>query len=86
MGDEWSVFRPGHFNLQYLLVGRLGKSQSLSGRGCEEKESLPCRESNSDRPTHSIITTLTELPRMMVVIIMIGMVITIMTAVVVLKL
>jgi len=46
----------------YSLAKRLGRLQSQSGRGGEEINPCLCRESNPRRPTHSLITVLTELP------------------------
>jgi hypothetical protein len=38
---------------RYLLDRRLAEPQSRSGRDVEEKNSQPCRQSNSDRPARS---------------------------------
>jgi hypothetical protein len=70
-GDEWSVSRPGLFylwgkNPRYPLDRRLGGPQRRSGRGSEEKNSrnFPCWELNLVRRAHSMVTILTELPRL----------------------
>jgi hypothetical protein len=42
-------------------------TQSLSGRGGEEKNSRPCPESKLGRPSRSIVTILCELPRLKVI-------------------
>jgi hypothetical protein len=49
---------------QYLMDRRRDGIQSRSGCGGEEKKYLtcPCPESNPDRPAHSLVTILTELP------------------------
>jgi hypothetical protein len=51
---------------RYPLVRRLGGSQSRSGRGGEEEKSnnCPCRELNPNRPTRSLVSIQTELPRL----------------------
>jgi hypothetical protein len=54
-GGEWSASRHGRFipqgkSLWYPLNRRLGGSQSRSGRGGEEKNSQPRRESNPRIP------------------------------------
>jgi hypothetical protein len=41
---------PQRKNLQYPLDSRLGEPQSRSGRGGEEKNSQPRRESNPSTP------------------------------------
>jgi hypothetical protein len=43
---------------------RLGGLHSRSGHGGEEKISLPCQKSNSDRPARSLVTILTELHKL----------------------
>jgi hypothetical protein len=48
---------------RYPLDRRLGGPQSRSGRGGEDKNSQPCRESNPTRQAGSLETILTELPR-----------------------
>jgi hypothetical protein len=42
----------------YPLDMRLGGVRSWSGRGGEEKNPFPCRESNTGRPAHTLITVL----------------------------
>jgi hypothetical protein len=54
-GGEWSASRLGRFNPRerapwYPLDRRLGGPQSRSGRGGEEKNSQPRRESNPRTP------------------------------------
>jgi len=61
---EWSDSLSCHFTLEkgpctHWMEGWLGPSRS--GRGGEDKKkSLPCLESNLDRPVHSLITILAE--------------------------
>jgi hypothetical protein len=50
-------------NPRYTSNRRLSGPQSRSGRGGEEKNSSPSRESNLEHSARSIITTLTELSK-----------------------
>jgi hypothetical protein len=47
------------------LDRRLDGSQSRSGRGGEEEDTSPCRESNPGRPVLCLVIVLTELPRLL---------------------
>jgi len=51
---------------RYPTNSRLVGPQSRSGRGGEEKKSLPClcRGSNPDRPSHRLVAILTDLPQL----------------------
>jgi hypothetical protein len=53
-------------SLRYPLGRRLGGPNSRFGHGGEEKRSLhwPSRESNRGLPARSVVTILTELPRL----------------------
>jgi hypothetical protein len=43
---------------RYPLDTRMGGPQSRSGRGGEEKNPCPSRESNSGHPAHNLVTVL----------------------------
>jgi len=69
---EWSVscpcrLTPGGKCPRYPLERKLDRPQNRSGRGDEMKKSLPylCRQSNFGRPARSLVTILTELPRVL---------------------
>jgi hypothetical protein len=49
----------------YPLDRTLDGPQSLSGLGGEAEIPCPFRESTTVRPTHSLVTILTELPRLL---------------------
>jgi hypothetical protein len=55
---------PGGNIPQYTLVRRLDGPQSQHGRGGEEEESIPYRESSPGRTACSLVTILTELHRL----------------------
>jgi len=64
---ELSVSHPGRFislenSPRYLLNMRLGGLQRRSGRGAEDRKSLPrpCWESNPGCAARSLVTVLTE--------------------------
>jgi len=57
------IFTPGPLYIPgkshwYNLDTRLGGSQNRSGHGGEEKNPLPCRESNPDLPACSLVSIL----------------------------
>jgi len=62
-GVEWSDLRSDHFILgeKYPLYRRLSGVQSPSGRGGEEKNPCPNRDSKLYSSTLSVVTKLTEL-------------------------
>jgi hypothetical protein len=60
---EWSLSPPGKSHL-YPFDRRVGGTQKRSGRRGKEKESFPCRDSNPGCPARSLVTILTELPRL----------------------
>jgi hypothetical protein len=69
-GGDWSASRPGRVKPRgmrpcYPLNKRLGGPQSWSGRGGDEQTPYhcPCQELNPGRPSISLVTILTELPR-----------------------
>jgi hypothetical protein len=56
---------PRGSNSRYPLVRKLCEPQSRCGRGCKEKNPSPCLESKPGCPAHSLVTILTELPRLL---------------------